>query len=227
MFRLIVLSCLICLGAGAETLVLLSKCDTPTCLVMDLTTGGPKTSEKKRTLKNGTEEMTFSVRGKPGKSHERAFHLLFHRTARADDCRGLGPVAVIGMNEDRPILATNAGPIEITDGSLVAGCVDCLRVVDPATGKTLSEPPSPSRDLNHLGFGPKDFSVDKSGVVWLHADATRCLKLSRDGNFTTGDSDICSPREPKPVSSPAASPAPGFQRFEAGKHQLWIAEPSC
>ncbi len=227
MYRFFTLLVLLAFDGHSETLVLLSKCESATCVVMDLNTTGPKAFEKKRLVKDGSEELTFSVRGKPGKGHDRALRVLFHRKVGTDECRGLGPVAVVGMNEDRPIVATNAGPVELTDGSLMAGCSHCLRVVDPDTGKTLSEPPSPSRDLNHLGYGPKDFSVDKKGTAWLKSDETHCLKLTRDGDFITGDSDQCASKDPKAIPFPAVSPEPGFQRYEAGRFHLWIAEPNC
>jgi len=226
MWRLLSAVCLVALPARAETLVLLSKCEKPDCLVMDLSTTGPRAYENKRPVK-GADEMTFSVRGKPGKGHDRALQLVFHKKKGVPECQGLGPVAVTGINEDRPILLTNAGPVEVTDGSLAVGCANCLKVVESDSGKTLSEPPSPSRDPGSYGFSAKDFSVDKSGAVWLHTDETHCLKLGRDGNFTVGEADNCKPKEPKLLPSPEGSPETGFWRFEAGRFQLWLAEPKC
>ncbi len=224
--RLLLAALLLSLPARAETLVLLSKCERADCLVMDLSTTGPKAYENKRPVKGG-EEMTFSVRGKPGKGHDRSLQLVFHRKPGTPECQGLGPVAVAGISEDRPILLTNAGPVEITDGSLIAGCANCLKVVDPDSGKTLSEPPSPSRDPGSYGFSAKDFSVDSKGIVWLRTDDTHCLKLGREGNFTTGDAGNCKVKEPKLLPTAEGAPETGYWRFEAGRYQLWLAEPKC
>jgi hypothetical protein len=224
-----------------ETLVLLSKCERKGCLIMDLSTSGPPTAEKKRVLKNLREELTFSVRGKSGSGPERSFQVIFHRKPGLPECQGLGPVAVLGIKDDHPILSTNAGPIEVTDGSLVVGCTGCVRVVDPKEGKTVAEPPSPSRDLSHFGYSPGDFTVEKSGTVWLRVDEASCVKLARDGLFSVEGSGQCSRREAKLLTStpsePAASPSPAptpsaeagasYSRYEAGRHELWISDPGC
>lgn len=227
MIRFWLLLSLTSLCARGETLVLLSKCEVSACVVMDLLPSGPKAFEKRKTLKDGSEELVFSVRGKPGKGVDRALTLIFHRPQGQKECHGLGPVAVLGIADDRPILATNAGPLELTDGSLVAGCPNCVRIVDPDSGKTVSEPPSPSRDVVHAGFGFPDFSVDKKGKLWLRLEENKCLLLAREGLFTLGSQDDCKVRESKPLPTPAGSPEPGFARFDLGKFQLWFAEPGC
>lgn len=95
------------------------------------------------------------------------------------DCTsfGQGSVGFLGYSTaDNPIIASSAGPIEVTDKRLEIGCDHCVVARDTATGKIIGTFRSPGYDLTLTDAAPSDFTYDLQGGYNLK-QGPMCLRI--------------------------------------------------